>query len=289
MALANTKANFDAEAEYKAIERTLIETPRGRWFLSEHGRRARRLDSLTLHDAIAKLQDSLREPPALLGQLQSEIEGLQSLLRETRDAIASKQPKSVAGVVGDASAATADPAQAASAAAGGVTSAGHILSVAESIHSLAWDLQAQDLNLDACEQIARQASQMYALSHRHAVESERVRALTDALDGALVRLDGLLQTVAMEAQFDSINPPARPFDDVVETADAVPEHDPVVEVSATAELEDAELERDEPELAPPAAETETADSSDVEESPPELDAFDLALKRAQERDPDSAA
>ena len=34
MALANAKANFDAEAEYKAIERTLIETPRGRWFLS---------------------------------------------------------------------------------------------------------------------------------------------------------------------------------------------------------------------------------------------------------------
>lgn len=276
MALAKTQANFDAESEYKAIEQTLIETPRGRWFLSEHGRRARRLDSLTLHDAIARLQDSLREPPALLGQLQSEIEGLQSLLRETRDAIASKQPKSVAGMTGEVTAVQPSPGEAV--ADDAPTSAGHILSVAESIHSLAWDLQSQDLNLEACEQIARQASQMYALSHRHAVESERVRALTDALDGALVRLDGLLETVAMEAQFDSVNPPSQPFDaDELPVTDVAADADPVVadikEADETVPLGDNEV------LPPP-----VPSEPDVEASAgatDEMDAFDLALAKAR--------
>ena len=90
MANAKTNQDFDAEAEYKEIERALLESSRGRWFLSEHGRRARRLDSLTLHDPISKLQESLREPPALLGQLRSEIEGLQGLLNDTRAALTPK-------------------------------------------------------------------------------------------------------------------------------------------------------------------------------------------------------
>ena len=67
----------DTETEYRAIEATLLETVRGRWFLAEHGRRARRLDSALLEDAIRRLQASLREPPALLGQLKGEIEAVQ--------------------------------------------------------------------------------------------------------------------------------------------------------------------------------------------------------------------
>lgn len=34
----------EPEQEYRAIERALVETARGRWFLRQHGRRARRLD-----------------------------------------------------------------------------------------------------------------------------------------------------------------------------------------------------------------------------------------------------
>ncbi|MEO1710803.1 MAG: hypothetical protein AAFR70_11105 [Pseudomonadota bacterium] len=218
-AQASMHAQVDAETEYKAIERTLLESPRGRWFLSEHGRRARRLDTLTLHEAVHKLQDSLREPPALLGQLRNEIEGLKDLLSETREALNAKPAPSVPGSQSAvASDGTGQPAGVAATAVGG-TSVSNILNVAEAIHELAWDLQSQDINVDACEQIARQASQMYALSHRHAVESERVRKLTDALDGALLRLDGLLETVVMEAQFDTFNP--------------VPDETPAAEVTAS--------------------------------------------------------
>ena len=52
--------DFDAREEYLTIEAALLETARGRWFLSEHGRRARRLDSALLEDAIGRLQSSIR-------------------------------------------------------------------------------------------------------------------------------------------------------------------------------------------------------------------------------------
>ncbi|MEO1719291.1 MAG: hypothetical protein AAFR23_03565 [Pseudomonadota bacterium] len=211
MTAATARQTVDPETEYKAIEQTLLESPRGRWFLSEHGRRARRLDSLTLHDAISKLQTSLREPPALLGQLRTEIEGLQKLLRETRDALVAKQTALRAKAEDSTAASSSDPM----ASTGGPAPAAHILNVAEQIHELAWDLQSQEINVEAAEKIARQASHMYALSHRHAVESERVKALTDTLDGALHRLDGLLETVALEAQLDTYNPvPDEPSRDV---------------------------------------------------------------------------
>jgi len=212
--------DFDPEIEYKAIERTLLESGRGRWFLAEHGRRARRLDTLTLHEAVTKLQSSLREPPAILGQLRTEIEDLQTLLRETREALVARQmatplqgPKPELAEPAEPVAPAPAPQSATPAATPAETSTGHILAVAETIHDLAWDLQSQEINVAACENIARQASQIYALSHRHAVESERISKLTDALDGALHRLDGLLETVVLEAQFDTFNPPPEDIDD----------------------------------------------------------------------------
>ncbi|HUS96520.1 MAG TPA: hypothetical protein VMX97_07265 [Hyphomicrobiaceae bacterium] len=177
------------EDEYRTIEAALLETARGRWFLAEHSRRARRIDTLTLQEAIGKLQSSLREPPALVGQLHNEIAGLQDLLRETRAALVSK-PKEPPGQ-----------------APGTVSGPGGILAAAEGIHELAWSLHEQEIDVETCEKIARQASSIYALSVRHASESERVRTLTVSLDKALVRLDGLLETIGHETQFDTFSMP----------------------------------------------------------------------------------
>lgn len=50
-------------ADYAAIERTLLSSVRGRWFLTEHGRRSRAADTEMLLDAITRLELVLLRPP----------------------------------------------------------------------------------------------------------------------------------------------------------------------------------------------------------------------------------
>lgn len=210
----------DVEQEYRTIEAALLNTPRGRWFLAEHGRRARRLDSYMLEAAIEKLQNSIRQPPALLGQLRNEVEELRQFLSETRVELMAR-PRQV-----DENAPSDSPPDG-------------ILRAAEDLHELAWTLHANEINTETCEKIARQASAIYALSVRQALESERTQKLAIALDAACARLSALLETISHESEIDTA--PLPPSEEVA---------------SMTALLTE--------ELTPPAASSE--DSVDVSES-----------------------
>jgi len=175
----------DSEAEYRAIEAALLESARGRWFLTEHGRRARRLDSAMLEDAIGRLQTSLRQPPALLGQLKTEIEMLREHLAETRATLLQRPASGTDG--------SAPPQQI-------------MLKAAEEIHDIAWSLQANPFDPKGCEAIARNAGRLYAMSQSQAVDSERALKTAHAIDSAASRLDAMLQTVIHELQIDPAAP-----------------------------------------------------------------------------------
>jgi hypothetical protein len=169
----------DIETEYRAIEATLLETARGRWFLAEHGRRARRLDSALLEDAIQRLQSSLRQPPALLGQLKAEIESVRAQMAETRTALLARP--------------TVDE---------GVLPTHAMLKAAEDIHDIAWSLQANPFDPQGCEQIARNAGKLYAMSQSQASQSNRVVAAVGALEASANKLEGVLESILHELQVD---------------------------------------------------------------------------------------
>lgn len=173
------QTNEDQDTEYRTIEATLLETVRGRWFLAEHGRRARRLDSALLEDAIGRLNASLRQPPALLGQLQIEIEHIRAALAETRAALTAKP--------------TVDESTLPTHA---------ILKAAEDIHDIAWSLQANPFDPKGCEEIARNAGKLYSMSQSQAAQSQRALAAAQALDGAAAKLEGILETVLHELKID---------------------------------------------------------------------------------------
>jgi hypothetical protein len=172
-------AGTDLETEYRSIETALLESARGRWFLAEHGRRARRLDSAMLEDALGRLQSSLRQPPALLGQLQGEISKLQGDLQSARARITAKP-----AAQGD------EPAPSA------------ILHAAEQLHQLAWSLQAAPVDEPTCERIARHAAEIYAHSATQSAQSKRATDVAAALDAAIGRLGCVLQTISHEAEVD---------------------------------------------------------------------------------------
>lgn len=169
----------DTETEYRAIETTLLETARGRWFLAEHGRRARRLDSALLEDAIKRLQSSLREPPALLGQLKAEIEAIKAKMAETRAALLAR-PAVDESIL---------PSHA-------------ILKAAEDIHDIAWSLQANPFDPKGCEEIARNAGRLYAMSQSQAAQSNRVVSAASALETSANKLEGILESIMHELKVD---------------------------------------------------------------------------------------
>ncbi len=177
----------ETDDEYRAIEAALLESARGRWFLAEHGRRARRLDSALLDDAIGRLQSSLRQPPALLGQLKGEIEDIMAHISGTRAELLAKPTNSLASAGGEALAPPTPHA---------------ILKAAEDIHDIAWSLQANPFDPKGCEEIARNAGKLYTLSQSQAVHSERTLAIADALDAAAQKLDAMLETVRHELEID---------------------------------------------------------------------------------------
>lgn len=173
------RAVEDSETEYGAIETALLESSRGRWFLAEHGRRARRLDGALLEDAIGRVQASLRQPPALLGQLKSEIESLKSELAATRASLMSKPKVDESGM----------PANA-------------ILEAAEEIHDIAWTLQANPFDPKGCEEIARNAAKLYAMSQSQAAQSQRAIAAASAIDTSTGKLEAILESVLHEMKVD---------------------------------------------------------------------------------------
>lgn len=201
--MSDTSANATAaaELEYRAIEQTLLETPRGRWFLAEHGRRARRLDMTVLEDAIGKLSSSLQQPPAVLGMMRLEIEKLSNFIAETRVELTARsmpktEPGDKAGLAGEAT----SPVM-------------RMLQMAESIHELTWTLHEDELDPKSCEAIARNASMLYAVSRQQAMESERTLKFADALDDTTNRLTILLDTLLHELQSYSEQPAAPPADE----------------------------------------------------------------------------
>lgn len=175
----------ETDDEYRAIEAALLESARGRWFLAEHGRRARRLDSALLEDAIGRLQTSLREPPALLDQLQGELHDLKAHLEAMRAELMMKPHGAVQG-------ASAEDGHAPRA----------ILKAAEDVHEIAWALQANPFDPKGCEEIAKNAARLYTLSQDQSAHAARTVAIAGALSGAMAKVDAVLETIAHERVVD---------------------------------------------------------------------------------------
>ncbi len=185
MQSAEIEPRLDAEQEYSAIEAALLETARGRWFLAEHSHRSRRLESMKLEGALDLLKSSLRDPPALLGRLKSELATVQDMLQATRAELLSKERSTAA----------TDSEEAGNAR----TPVAGLLKAAEDLHELVWSLQAREIDPEVCEQIARQTAAIFTLTARQAQDSQRAVKLAAALDAVAHRISGALETIAHEA------------------------------------------------------------------------------------------
>lgn len=177
----------DSEGEYRSIETALLATARGRWFLAEHGRRARRVDNALLQDAMSRLSASLREPTAVAERLKSQLNLVREAIKEITAAVASPRGTLATPVV-KSDAARPSIAQS-------------ILNASEQVHELAWTLQGRegrDFDQRALEQIARQVVAIYALARQQAADTEYRQDLLGKLAIAEERIAALIETIEHE-------------------------------------------------------------------------------------------
>lgn len=75
--------------QYEALESAVMESARGRWFLAEYAKRNRAADTMTLLDALKKLENVASDSPARADKPQPDIERLASAITAARSEIAS--------------------------------------------------------------------------------------------------------------------------------------------------------------------------------------------------------
>lgn len=194
-------ATGDIDHEYRAIEATLLASARGRWFLAEHGRRARRLDNALIEDAITRLKASMREPTALIDQLKAQLTVVRGIIADVYAALSARpvQARGPSPVDADGVLTALSGPSAAGSPAPTINQS--ILTASETVHELAWTLQGRegrDFDQSTLEAIARQVISIYAMSRHQALDTEFTLRLTDRLMAADEQLAAVLDTLRHE-------------------------------------------------------------------------------------------
>lgn len=170
----------DADTEYRAIEQALLQSERGRWFLAEHSRRSRRTETSEIEVALQRFKESLREPPAVLTRIQSDLVEIDKMLADARKDLAIRSAETA-------------PAESPTA---------NLLKVAEELHELIWSLQAREVDSATCEAIGQRTAAIFALTARQAQESQRAMRFGSALDAIAGKVAEVLRSVGYEACSD---------------------------------------------------------------------------------------
>jgi len=199
------------EHAYEMIEAAVMETARGRWFLSEYARRNRHAETETILGAIDKLQRSLAAPPVIVApmmasgpahnhlqndHLQNEIVEMARVIAATEREIRAIRPDGVedtqfvsASDELDAVVATTEKA------------ASTILSAAERVQEYAWTMREQNGNVGDCDMLDNCATEIYTACGFQDLTAQRIRKVVETLRFIDTRLKSLLETTGQAEDF----------------------------------------------------------------------------------------
>lgn len=194
-------ASVTETAEYAAIEATIAASERGRWFLAEHGRRARGEETRTVLDAIARLEQSVtaERTPAPGHTLRRGLLEMAELIGRTRAEVA-PGARGLDAIVAAAEQATAD-----------------ILAAAEAVQEAAWTLRERQVDGETggetivgetCGALDRHATAIYTACSFHDLAGRRMARIIDTLCDLDDRIAAL---VAVRAGGD-VRPPSAEAD-----------------------------------------------------------------------------
>jgi chemotaxis protein CheZ len=166
------------KVDYEAIETALLQSARGRWFLSEYTQRNRNADTRMLLDAISKLETAVLLPqqPTENAHLRTNLIEMAEAISQTRAEIAamrsadqddcqfSTATEELDAIVEATEKATSD-----------------ILEAAEDIQELAWVLREKGSEDEACDRLDARATDIYTACSFQDVTGQRTSKVVNTL------------------------------------------------------------------------------------------------------------
>jgi len=167
-----------ADEDYGAIEAAVMETQRGRWFLSEYARRNRNADTNVLLGAIERLENAVsREREAdRMDRLRFDLVEMARAITSTKREIAAIRPgegapsdlgvasEALDGIVVTTERATSD-----------------ILEAAENVQEAAWTLREDGAREDLCDELDRRATEIYTHCSFQDLTAQRTKRIIETL------------------------------------------------------------------------------------------------------------
>lgn len=190
MSLPPVKAPL-SEADYEAIAAAVMETARGRWFLSEYARRNRSSDTRLVLEAIERLERTFEHKATTTeaDRLRFDLADMMSAITRTKAEIASIKPKDddaegkldVASHELDAIVTTTEKATS------------DILASAERIQEIAWTMREQGTDASVCDLIDANTTEIYTACSFQDLTGQRIRKVIQVLNFLEARIDAMIK------------------------------------------------------------------------------------------------
>jgi chemotaxis regulatin CheY-phosphate phosphatase CheZ len=178
------------EADYEAIEGAVMETARGRWFLSEYARRNRTADTEMLLTAIGRIETLVQEDRETqeMDRLRFDLMEMAKAIARTKTEIASIRPQgaetselNVASEALDAIVRTTERATS------------DILEAAEHVQEAAWTLREQGANEPMCDELDRRATDIYTACSFQDLTAQRTSRIVNTLRYLESRINAMIE------------------------------------------------------------------------------------------------
>ncbi len=187
----------NASAEYEAIEATISDTERGRWFLAEHARRNRGAETELLLGAIARLERTVAADRGheAFGHLRGNLVDMADAISRTKAEIAAisaanheqthlvQASLALDGIVRETERATSD-----------------ILGSAEAIQEAAWTLRERGADEAACDALDHHATAIYTACSFQDLTAQRTARIVYTLRYLEDRLSAMIAIWGEEAE-----------------------------------------------------------------------------------------
>lgn len=194
------------ESDYQAIEKAMLETARGRWFLNEFMARNRASDTQTLLDAIAKLESSIQrdKTPAEHDKLHMDLMEMSHAIAKTKQEIAALLPNEE-----DDNPHIESATQELDAIVQATEKATNlILTAAEEIQESAWVLREAKSDAAICDALDNKATEIYTACSFQDITGQRTSKVVHLLRYLEQRLEIMLEIWSDKHQEQTKSAPA---------------------------------------------------------------------------------